>query len=88
MNKQELKQKSQEHADKMGFLLQPNPQLLDGVLSGLLRNLETKGEIYCPCRRVTDDEAENKRIICPCAYHEEEVKNDGHCKCYLFFRKS
>ena len=87
MNKQELKQFSQEYADEKGFRLQPDPKLLDGILTGLLKNEEKHGFRACPCRRVTSDEEENKRITCPCAYHEQEIKDDGHCKCFLFLSK-
>ena len=87
MNKQELKKFSQEYAESKGFVLQPDERMLDGILSGLLRNEEKHGFRVCPCRRVTDDEEENKRITCPCAYHEAEIKRDGHCKCFLFLKK-
>ena len=87
MNKEELKEFSQKHADEKGFQLQPDEKILDMVLTGLLRNKEKHGEIYCPCRRVTGNKEEDKKIICPCIYHEDEVKEDGHCKCLLFIKK-
>jgi len=87
MNKEELKQVSQKYADSQGFQLQPDTVKLDMILGGLLNNEKIHGFRYCPCRRVTDDEAENKRIICPCAYHKDEIKEDGHCKCFLFLKK-
>ena len=87
MNKEELKKFSEEYAMGKGFRLQPDEGLLDTVLGGLLRNQEKHGELFCPCRRVTGDEENDKKNICPCAYHEEEIKNDGHCKCLLFLRK-
>ncbi len=87
MNKEELKKLSEEHADSKGFRLQPDEKILDGILIGLLKNEEKHGFRACPCRRVTDDEEENKRITCPCVYHEQEIKEDGRCKCFLFLRK-
>jgi len=87
MNKEELKKLSEDHAKDKGFKLQPDPAMLDTVLNGLLRNQEKHGEIYCPCRRTTGDIEEDKKIICPCIYHEQEVAEDGHCKCFLFFKK-
>lgn len=87
MNKEELRKISQEHADRKGFLLQPDEKLLDGVLTGLLKKKEMFGKLYCPCRRVTGDKEEDKKIICPCIYHEDEIKEDGHCKCFLFVKK-
>ena len=87
MNKQQLKKFSQDYADKQGFLLQPDPKMLDLILTGLLKNKEKHGKRYCPCRRVSGNPEKDKKIICPCIYHEEEIKTDGHCKCLLFFRK-
>jgi ferredoxin-thioredoxin reductase catalytic subunit len=87
MNIEELKQKSQEYADSQGFLLQPDEKILNMILTGLLNNSIKHGEIYCPCRRVTGDKAEDKNIICPCIYHKDEIKEDGHCKCLLFVKK-
>ncbi|MEE9525853.1 MAG: ferredoxin-thioredoxin reductase catalytic domain-containing protein [Candidatus Woesearchaeota archaeon] len=86
MNKEELKKFSEDYANSKGFKLQPDEKMLDIVLSGLLRNQEKHGEIYCPCRRVTEDKEADKKIICPCVYHEQEIKDDGHCKCMLFFK--
>ncbi|MBR9691425.1 ferredoxin:thioredoxin reductase [Candidatus Woesearchaeota archaeon] len=87
MNKEELKKFSEDYADSKGFRLQPDERLLDGILTGLLHNEEKHGFRVCPCRRFTDDDEENKRITCPCVYHEQEIKEDGHCKCFLFLRK-
>jgi ferredoxin-thioredoxin reductase catalytic subunit len=87
MNKEELKNISQKYADSQGFLLQPDEKILDGILTGLLKREEKFGFRYCPCRIVTRDKEKDKKIICPCIYHKDEIKNDGHCKCRLFLRK-
>ena len=87
MNKEELKKLSQDHANNKGFRLQPDSAMLDTVFNGILRNQEKHGDLYCPCRRVTGDIEEDKKIVCPCIYHEQEVAQDGHCKCHLFFSK-
>ena len=87
MNKEEIKKFSEEYAKEKGFRLQPDEGVLDTILGGLLRNEEEHGFRYCPCRRITGNEENDKKNICPCIYHEEEVKNDGHCKCLLFLRK-
>ena len=43
------------------------------------------GERYCPCRIRSGDTEKDRLIICPCAYHEDEIENEGHCHCNLFF---
>ena len=88
MRKEELNKASKKHADKEGFLLQPDMSKRDMIFTGLLRNQEKYGKTYCPCRRVTGNKEQDKKIICPCIYHKDEVKNDGHCKCYLYLKKA
>jgi len=84
---QELRKKLQEYADKSGFKLNPNEKVVEGIISGLLRNRKFKGDIYCPCRIVTGNKEEDKKIVCPCIYHKDEIKQMGHCKCMLFWKK-
>ncbi|MFH1401452.1 MAG: ferredoxin-thioredoxin reductase catalytic domain-containing protein [Parcubacteria group bacterium] len=80
----ELIKKYEEYAKENGFLLNPNNKIAEGVVNGLLAREEKFGERYCPCRRVTGNKEEDKKIICPCIYHKEEIKKDGHCYCNLF----
>jgi ferredoxin-thioredoxin reductase catalytic chain len=75
-----------EHADKSGFRLNPNDKIVDATMKGLLRNEGKFGARYCPCRRVTGNKEEDKKIICPCVYHKDEIAKDGHCHCMLFVR--
>ena len=86
MNKEELKRSLEKYAEEQGFVLQPDEKRLDFILAGLLRNEENHGFRYCPCRRVTGNKEKDKKIICPCIYHKDEVKNDGHCTCFLFLK--
>lgn len=83
---QELKEKLQDYADSQNFKLNPNEKVLMGIIRGLLRNKQFKGDIYCPCRVVTGNKEEDKRIVCPCIYHKDEIKQMNHCKCTLFWK--
>ena len=83
----ELKEKMQAYADKNNFKLNPNEKPLEGILRGLLRNKKFKGDIYCPCRIVTGNKEEDKKIACPCVYHWGEIELQGKCKCTLFWKK-
>ena len=78
---------SRAYADSQGFKLNDNEKIVLGIIRGLLRNKKFKGDIYCPCRVVTDNKEEDKKIICPCIYHKDEIKQDGKCKCTLFWKK-
>lgn len=81
-----MKEKFKKHAEENGFKLNPSGKIVEGIINRLLINEKEKGEQYCPCRRVTGDKEEDKKIICPCIYHKDEVKNDGHCLCFLFVK--
>ena len=89
INKKEIKQfkkESEEYASSQGFRLNPDEKIVNFVIKGLLKNKKEKGELYCPCRRVTGNKQEDKKIICPCAFHKKEIKQDGKCKCGLFVK--
>ncbi len=79
-----LIKKSEEYAKKSGLKLNKNKKLLEAIIKGLLMNEKKNGAIYCPCRRLTGNKEEDKKIICPCIYHLDEIKEMGHCHCGLF----
>ena len=83
----EIINESNEHADKEGIKLNPNENIVQGVVKGLIRNKEKHGEFYCPCRFVTGDKEKDKEIICPCVFHLKEIEKDGKCHCGLFVKK-
>ena len=82
----ELIRKYKKYAKQNGFKLNPDQQVVENVIRGLLANEEKYGLRYCPCRRVTGIQKEDKNKICPCLWHQEEIKKDGHCLCYLFVK--
>jgi prepilin-type N-terminal cleavage/methylation domain-containing protein len=84
---EKLIKKSEEYAKSKGFRLNPNREVAEGVVKGLLTRKENFGEIYCPCRKMTGNKEEDKKIICPCIYHLDEIEKDGHCFCNLFVKQ-
>jgi ferredoxin-thioredoxin reductase catalytic subunit len=82
---QELRDKLQAYADSKNLKLNPNEKAVEGIIRGLLRNKKFNGDIYCPCRKVIGDKEEDKKIVCPCIYHLQEIKEMNHCKCTLFW---
>ena len=76
----------QEYAEKNGFKLNPNRETVEGLIKGMLENEKNYGARYCPCRRITGNKEEDKGKICPCDWHKEEIKRDGHCFCGLFVK--
>jgi len=74
------------YAKSNGFRLNPDAKTVERVVRGLFENQKKYGKKYCPCRRVSGDEAEDAKKICPCAFHKEEIEKDGHCFCNLFVK--
>ena len=73
-----------EYAEKNGFHLNPDRKIVERVVNGLLENEKAKGKRYCPCRRLSGNEEEDLKKVCPCAYHKQEIVEDGRCYCGLF----
>jgi len=76
----------EEYAKENGYKLNPNRMIVEGVIKGLMARKDEFGEQYCPCRKMSGDKEEDKKIICPCIYHEDEIEKDGHCFCNLFVK--
>lgn len=87
LEEKKILESSKKYAEKNGFRLNPDKKILNAVISALAKNREKHGFAYCPCRALTGNREEDKKNICPCAFHIEEIKRDGHCKCKLFLGK-
>ena len=83
---EKLIEEYQEYAKQNGFRLNPKREIVERVIKGLFENEKKYGARYCPCRRVTGNSEEDKKIICPCVYHRGEIEKLGHCLCGLFVR--
>jgi ferredoxin-thioredoxin reductase catalytic chain len=75
-----------KYAESQGFRLNPDDRVVEIICRGLLANQAKHGARYCPCRMVTGKKEEDRKIICPCVYHKDEIARDGHCHCNLFVR--
>ncbi|MCK9393530.1 MAG: ferredoxin-thioredoxin reductase catalytic domain-containing protein [Candidatus Paceibacterota bacterium] len=85
---EELKTEYEKYALEKDISLNPNEKIVNAIIGGLLNNEDKYGEKYCPCRKVTGDKEEDKKIICPCIYHLDEINSMGHCHCNLFVKKT
>ena len=67
-----------------GYRLQPDPDVVEGIVQALVRSTMMHGLGYCPCRDLTGDPEVDRANVCPCAHHHQEIKTQGYCKCQLF----
>jgi len=74
------------YAEKNGFFLNPNREIVETIIKGLLENEKKFQKRYCPCRRPTGNKKEDEKIICPCIWHKKEIEEKGHCLCGLFVK--
>ena len=82
---QTVKRFVEAYARAKGYALCPDPVQLRTVIEGLALNQELYGYRYCPCRPVTGDLLQDRDKICPCRWHEEEIRKTGRCHCGLFW---
>jgi len=87
MNEEELKKVSERYADSQKFKLNPDKKIVESIIKGLLANEKKFGYRYCPCRAVIGNKEMDRKIICPCVFHKDEIKRMGHCLCGLFVSK-
>jgi len=87
MDKKRFREAKRRYAESQGFALNPDEKVVDMIVDGLLENLGRHGAAYCPCRPVSGDREADRKIICPCVYHRDELERDGKCHCLLFVRK-
>mgnify|MGYP001573901931 CR=1 FL=1 len=88
-NIEELIKKYSEYAKNNGFQLNPDKKIVERVINGLLMNEKKYGKKYCPCRRVpqpNEPPEEAAKKVCPCFWHKDEIKKDGHCFCNLYVK--
>lgn len=81
-----IRQRIERYARRVGLALNPDPSRVEEILCGLAVRKRRYGYAYCPCRIVTGDKLQDRKSICPCAYHREEIEREGKCLCELFFK--
>lgn len=83
---EELIKEYEKYAKENNFKLNPSREVVERIVKGLLENEKKYKARYCPCRRITGNLEEDSKIICPCAYHRQEIERDGQCLCGLFVK--
>jgi ferredoxin-thioredoxin reductase catalytic chain len=84
--KDDLRKKFQEHAEKKAIHLNPDEKIVSDIIDKLLLKKAKFGETYCPCRFVSKNIEKDQDIVCPCVFHRGEIELQGHCLCTLFVK--
>jgi ferredoxin-thioredoxin reductase catalytic chain len=67
-----------------GYFFNRDRQKVLDILTGLLINRGRYGYMCCPCRLASGDREQDRDMICPCAYREEDIHEYGSCYCNLY----
>jgi len=82
--KADIRRRLENYAKRAGFELNPDEAKVTYVIDGLAQRKVSRGKAYCPCRVISGDPKADKKIICPCVYHRQEIADKGICHCELF----
>ncbi len=81
---EELYQMLKKSQEPKGFHFNSDTDLVMELLEALLLNRERYGYMCCPCRLASGSREQDRDIICPCAYREDDLKEYGSCYCALY----
>ncbi len=71
-------------AEKRGWKVNPDKEIVRSFAEGLIKNKKRYGIAICPCRIPTGKREIDRIIACPCVYAEEDIKEYGRCYCGLY----
>lgn len=74
----------EKYCEKNNYVMNPSWMMATNLKSNLCEMEGTFGKRYCPCFEPSGDKALDKKMMCPCTYVEDEIKEYGTCHCALF----
>jgi ferredoxin-thioredoxin reductase catalytic chain len=77
-------EKLKSDAASGGYTINPDEEFVEGLAEGMLANKDRYGIESCPCRLLTGAPEDNRDIICPCDYRDEDLAQYGACFCALY----
>jgi ferredoxin-thioredoxin reductase catalytic subunit len=80
----EIKDEISAEAEETGYMLNPDREILDGIIEGIAINEEKLGYWNCPCRMDSGSRLDDFDIICPCKYSDPDLEEYGRCYCALY----
>jgi len=73
-----------KYCEKNNYVMNPNWMMSTNLKSNLCEMETTFGKRYCPCFEPSGNKALDKKMMCPCEYVEDEIREYGTCHCALF----
>ena len=75
---------SEKYVEKGPYEFFPEDEVVTEVQRGLAENHKNDGYRYCPWMPLSGDPVEDRKKICPCERHHEDIERDGFC-IWMFF---
>ncbi len=71
-------------AKRFGYTLNPDEVHLRRLGNHLAENKANHGRYFCPCKQHYPLQPDVDPV-CPCSTFHDEIKQQGHCECHLFY---
>lgn len=84
MDAEQLYVKLQDINQRKGLLFNNDKKKTLELLNGLLLNKQRYGYMSCPCRLASGELENDRDIICPCDYCQDDIEEYGSCYCSLY----
>ncbi len=84
MQPAELYEMLKKIQEPKGYFFNKDKDWVLAILQDLLVIKDRYGYTSCPCRLASGNRENDKDIMCPCIYRQEDVKEYGSCYCNLY----
>ncbi|MDX1808387.1 MAG: ferredoxin-thioredoxin reductase catalytic domain-containing protein [Sulfurospirillaceae bacterium] len=74
----------EKYINQKNYAINPSWMMSTNLKIWLSEMEATFGKRFCPCFEPSSDEVLNKKMLCPCEFIEDEIKEYGTCHCALF----
>jgi ferredoxin-thioredoxin reductase catalytic chain len=71
-------------AEQAGYLITKDIEFAKELIAGLIANRKRYGYIACPCRIASGKPDDDRDIVCPCDYRDDDLVEFGQCFCGLY----
>jgi ferredoxin-thioredoxin reductase catalytic subunit len=88
MDAKQLYEMLKKVQEPKGYYFNTDMERVMDLMEALLVNKERYGYMVCPCRLPSGEKENDRDIICPCTYREEDVAEFGSCYCNLYVSKA
>jgi ferredoxin-thioredoxin reductase catalytic subunit len=88
MDAKQLYEMLKKVQEPKGYYFNTDMERVMELMEALLVNKDRYGYMVCPCRLSSGEKENDRDIICPCTYREEDVAEFGSCYCNLYVSKA